>query len=264
MDVRQLEAFLAVAEHLHFGRAAEQLFMAPAPLSRLIQALEADLSTRLFERNTRTVSLTPAGRALVGPAKEVLGTVRRAEAGVAAAVTGEEGIVRVEFCGVAAHPLVAALARGVRADNPGIRMELTSQAVSRPTIQRLLDAEVDVGLGRFDSLPPGLESEVLIADSLVVALPRTHRLAGAQVVAVEPDAVHVLTTARDLITLDPADGLELCRISLLAHGNAMFDPGHVYAANRFVFVERLRPGAKESEPDPSYYIPSPNVLVTGS
>lgn len=88
--------------------------------------------------------------------------------------------------------------------------------------------------------------------------------AGAQVVAVEPDAVHVLTTARDLITLDPADGLELCRISLLAHGNAMFDPGHVYAANRFVFVERLRPGAKESEPDPSYYIPSPNVLVTGS
>ena len=183
MDVRQLEAFLAVAEHLHFGRAAEQLFMAPAPLSRLIQALEADLSTRLFERNTRTVSLTPAGRALVGPAKEVLGAVRRAEAGVAAAVTGEEGIVRVEFCGVAAHPLVAALARGMRADNPGIRMELTSQAVSRPTIQRLLDAEVDVGLGRFDSLPPGLESEVLIADSLVVALPRTHRLAGAQVVA---------------------------------------------------------------------------------
>jgi outer membrane protein assembly factor BamB len=88
--------------------------------------------------------------------------------------------------------------------------------------------------------------------------------AGAQVVAVEPGAVHVLTAERDLISLGPADGLELSRLSLLALGNTMFDPGHVYAADRFVFVERLRPGAKESDPDQSYYYPSPNVLVTGS
>ncbi|MEU1519054.1 LysR family transcriptional regulator [Streptomyces sp. NPDC005811] len=183
MNVRQLQAFLAVAEHLHFGRAAEQLFMAQAPLSRTIQALEGELGSRLFERNTRSVSLTPAGAALIGPAREVLAAVAVAEAAVSAAVSGESGTVRVEFCGVAAHPLVAALSRGMRADHPGIRLDLTSQAVSRPTIRRLLDAEVDVGLGRFDNLPPGLDSEVLIADSLVVAVPRTHRLAGSQVVS---------------------------------------------------------------------------------
>ena len=121
MNVRQLQAFLAVAEHLHFGRAAEQLFMAQAPLSRTIQALESDLGGRLFERNTRSVSLTPAGKALMGPAREVLAAVAVAEAAVGAAVSGESGTVRVEFCGVAAHPLVAALSRGMRADNPGAR-----------------------------------------------------------------------------------------------------------------------------------------------
>ncbi|MFI1705105.1 LysR family transcriptional regulator [Streptomyces griseoruber] len=182
MNVRQLQAFLAVAEHLHFGRAAEQLFMAQAPLSRTIQALEGDLGARLFERNTRSVSLTPAGQALVQPARAVLEAVSCAESAVSAAVSGESGTVRVEFCGVAAHPLVAALSRGMRADHSGIRLDLTSQAVSRPTIRRLVDEEVDVGLGRFDNLPPGLDSEVLISDSLVVAVPRTHRLAGAQVV----------------------------------------------------------------------------------
>lgn len=183
MNVRQLQAFLAVAEHLHFGRAAEQLFMAQAPLSRTIQALESDLGGRLFERNTRSVSLTPAGKALMGPAREVLAAVAVAEAAVGAAVSGESGTVRVEFCGVAAHPLVAALSRGMRADNPGVHLDLTSQAVSRPTIRRLLDQEVDVGLGRFDNLPPGLDSEVLIDDSLVVAVPRSHRLAACQVVS---------------------------------------------------------------------------------
>lgn len=181
MDVRQLEAFLAVADHLHFGHAAEQLFMAQAPLSRTIRALEADLGTRLFDRNTRSVALTPAGRALIPHAQQVLAAVGGAESAVKAAVCGETGVVRVEFCGVAAHPLVAALARGMRAENPGIRMELTSQAISRPTVQRLLDDDVDLALGRFDNLPPGLEREVLVPDSLVVAVPRTHRLAAATV-----------------------------------------------------------------------------------
>lgn len=183
MEVRQLQAFLAVAEHLHFGRAAEQLFMAQAPLSRTIQALETDLGAKLFDRSTRSVALTPIGKALVGPAREVLDSVGAAQAAVAFALSGQTGVVRVEFCGVAAHPLVAALSRGMRADQPGIRVELTSQSVSRPTITRLLERQVDVGLGRFDALPPGLEGEVLIADSLVVAMPRNHRLAGSQVVS---------------------------------------------------------------------------------
>lgn len=179
MEVRQLEAFVAVAEHLHFGRAAERLFMAQAPLSRTISGLESELGARLFERSTRTVALTDAGRALVDPARAVLAAVERAADAVTAVVKGEAGVIHVEFTGVAAHPIVAALARRMRAEHPGIRVELSSQAISRPVMNNLVEGATDIALGRWDQLPPGISARVLLLDSLVVALPRTHRLAGA-------------------------------------------------------------------------------------
>lgn len=179
MDVRQLEAFLAVAEHLHFGHAAERLFMASAPLSRTIKALEKELGAQLFVRNTRTVVLTPAGHALIGPAEEALEAVRRAAEVVAAAVSGEVGVVRVEFSGLAAHPLVAALARSMRSEHPGIRLELSSVPISRPAMRRLLDGKVDIALGRWDQMPPGVSTNILLPDSLTVVVPRTHHLADA-------------------------------------------------------------------------------------
>jgi outer membrane protein assembly factor BamB len=88
--------------------------------------------------------------------------------------------------------------------------------------------------------------------------------AGTRIVGVQPGAVHLLTADRHLISVDPGDGRELCRVWLLGDGNTMFDPGYVYATDRYVFVERLRPGAKPSDPDSRYYYPSPNVLVTGT
>ena len=69
MDLHHLEAFLAVAEELHFGRAAERLHIAQPPLSRTIKQLERDLGTQLFDRTTRSVRLTSAGEALVRPAQ---------------------------------------------------------------------------------------------------------------------------------------------------------------------------------------------------
>jgi DNA-binding transcriptional LysR family regulator len=77
MEFSQLQAFLAVAEELHFGRAADRLHMAQPPLSRTIQQLERELGTRLFDRNTRSVRLTASGRALVGAARDVMDAVRR-------------------------------------------------------------------------------------------------------------------------------------------------------------------------------------------
>lgn len=88
--------------------------------------------------------------------------------------------------------------------------------------------------------------------------------AGARIVAAQPGEVHVLTAGRYLVSVDPADGLERCRIALIDPENGAFDPGYVYAADRYVFVERLLPGAKPGDPDSRYYYPSPDVLVTGS
>src|SRR4051794_37372115 len=114
VDIGHLRSFLAVAEELHFGRAAARLHIAQPPLSRTIKQLERELGTTLFDRNTRSVRLTSSGQALVGPAKEVLDALRRAEAAVRSADGGEVGLVRIAFAGLSTHPLVARLSRMVR------------------------------------------------------------------------------------------------------------------------------------------------------
>lgn len=177
MDIAQLQAFLAVAEELHFGRAAERLHVAQPPLSRTIQQLEKQLGTRLFDRNTRSVRLTASGRALVDGARDVIDAVRRAEAVAKSAESGEVGLVRIAFAGVSTHHLVAQLARVVRHHRPGIRLELYSQYFAQPALRKLVNGEVDITLGRWDALPDGISARVALHDSLVIALPDTHRLA---------------------------------------------------------------------------------------
>jgi DNA-binding transcriptional LysR family regulator len=178
MELGQIRAFLAVAEELHFGRAAERLHVAQPPLSRTIKALERELGTRLFDRNTRSVSLTPSGHALIGPAREVLEAVRRTGAAVRAADEGEVGLVRIAFAGLSTHRLVAALARAVRSSRPGIQLELFSQNFAQPALKKLIQGETDIALGRWDLIPAEVSAEVVMPDSLVIALPDTHPLAG--------------------------------------------------------------------------------------
>jgi DNA-binding transcriptional LysR family regulator len=179
MDIDQLRCFLAVAEELHFGRAAERLHVAQPPLSRTIKQLERELGSRLFDRNTRSVRLTSCGQALVAPAKEVLEALRRARAAVAAADHGEVGTVRIAFAGVSTHPLVARLARAVHSQRPGIVLEMSSQNFAQPAMKRVLAGETDIALGRWDVVPADVIARVVMRDSLVVAVPDTHALAGA-------------------------------------------------------------------------------------
>ena len=185
MEIKQLRAFLAVAENLHFGRAADSLFMAQAPLSRMIKSLEHELGAALFLRSTRSVELTAAGRALREPAASVVEGADRATATVRGVIDGSLGTVAVEFSGVATHPLVARLARMMRRSRPGIRLELSSQVVSRPSMQRLVDGDIDLALGRWDYFPPGVATKVLRRDALSVALPASHRLASMATVSFE-------------------------------------------------------------------------------
>lgn len=180
MDVSEIRCFLAVAEELHFGRAAERLHIAQPPLSRTIKQLERELGTSLFDRNTRSVRLTPAGQALIEPAREVLEALRRATAAVASADDGEVGTVRIAFAGVSTHRLVARLARAVRSQRPGIVLEMSSQNFAQPVMKRLLSGDTDIALGRWDVIPADVETHIVMRDSLVVAVPDTHALAGAR------------------------------------------------------------------------------------
>jgi len=180
MDINEIRSFLAVAEELHFGRAAERLHVAQPPLSRTIKQLERELGTTLFDRNTRSVRLTSSGQALMEPAKEVLEALRRAKAAVTSADDGEVGTVRIAFAGVSTHALVARLARAVRSQRPGIVLEMSSQNFAQPAMKRLLAGETDIALGRWDVIPADVTATIVMRDSLVVAVPDTHALAGAR------------------------------------------------------------------------------------
>jgi DNA-binding transcriptional LysR family regulator len=214
MDVGQLRAFLAVAQELHFGRAAERLNMTQPPLSRIIKQLETELGTRLLDRNTRSVKLTSSGQALVAPATEVFEALRRAEEAVRSADNGEAGMVRIAFAGVSTHQLVARLARQVKSNRPRIQLELSSQNFAQPAMKKLVQGETDIALGRWDVIPAEVSSRVVMPDSLVVAMPDTHPLAGSRRLAMGRLATEAF------ISLTLFEGAVLPdRLRRLAHAN---------------------------------------------
>lgn len=176
------QAFLAVADELHFGRAARRLHMAQPPLSRLIRQLEAELGAVLFERNSRSVRLTPQGEALVEPARELVMLSQRMPEIVRRAGAGETGRVRLGFAGASVNHLVSALARRVRAERPGLSLEFHGSQLSHPGLEKLRGGALDAVIGRWDFLPKEVSSRVIAQEQLLVALPDQHRLAEAEFV----------------------------------------------------------------------------------
>lgn len=177
MDTQQVGTFLAVAEELHFGRAAERLHMAQPPVSRSIKQLESTLGTQLFERSTRSVALTPAGESLIGPAREILRATQHFHETALAAGKGEVGHVRLAYAGASSHAMVGRLARAVKHTHPGIRFELISQQFAQMAMTALVRDDIDIALGRWDHVPAAVDSQVVAIERLVVAVPDTHHLA---------------------------------------------------------------------------------------
>jgi DNA-binding transcriptional LysR family regulator len=178
VDLQQLRAFLAVAEELHFGRAAERLHMAQPPISRGIRQLERELGATLFERSTRRVTLTSVGESLVEPARAVLDALDRVERVARAAGVGEIGHVRLAYAGASSNVIVGQLARAVKQQHPGISLELRSQHFAQPAMQLLSRGDIDIALGRWDHIPAAVRTRVIAVEELVIAVPDTHRLAG--------------------------------------------------------------------------------------
>lgn len=194
---------MAVADELHFGRAAERLHVAQPALSRMIKRLERDVGCALFDRSTRSVNLTASGQALVAPAADVFAAVAHAEETVRSAATGHLGVVRIAFAGQSTHRIVAQLARAVRTDRPGIRLELSSQNFAQPAMRRLVNGESDLALGRWDVLPADVVAEVVMRDTLVIAMPDTHPLARERQVSMSD------LTDESFVSLPPHEGAVL-------------------------------------------------------
>lgn len=185
MEVHKAQAFLAVAEELHFGRAAQRLHMAQPPLSRLIRQLESELGAALFDRNTRHVALTPQGEALLEPARELVMLSQRMKDVVRRSQDGEIGRVRLGFAGASVNQAVGELARQVRRRHPGLSLELYSSQFSHLGLERVLDDSLDLLIGRWDFLPAGIDSRLIAIEELLIALPENHRLADREAVAAE-------------------------------------------------------------------------------
>nr|WP_202512889.1 LysR family transcriptional regulator [Streptomyces sp. SID3343] len=175
--MRHLTGFVAVAEELHFGRAAKRLRMAQPPLSQQIRRLERELGVQLFERNTRSVRLTSAGRSFLGPARTVLQDVDIAARAAKAAGQGEYGRVTVGFAGASSHETLPRLTRAVRAAHPGIELVLTGQTYADVALEQVAEGALDLGFVRLPVVRPGVGTRVIDQEELICALPSDHPLA---------------------------------------------------------------------------------------
>ena len=173
----QVRSFVAVAEELHFGRAAERLQMTQPPLSRQIQKLEKAVGAQLLERDNRRVELTGAGAAFLGEAYRLLNLVdsagdlaRRVDAGAA-------GVVRLGFTAVSAISILGPLLRRLTAALPDVEVRL-SERVTNAQVDGIRRGELDIGLARppFDTAL--LSSRVVLREPLMAVVPEEHPLAG--------------------------------------------------------------------------------------
>jgi DNA-binding transcriptional LysR family regulator len=175
MELRHLRAFVAVADELHFGRAAARLHMAQPPLSQLLRRLEGELGLVLFDRNRRRVELSDAGAALLPAARA---TVASADGLVALAgdvAGGLAGSLTIGFVGSAAAGTLPALVRRLRAEAPDVRLSLRELTSAR---QQTALREGTIGVGLLRERPPGdeLSSTVVVREALLAALPAGHPL----------------------------------------------------------------------------------------
>lgn len=185
MELRHLRYFAAVAETLHFGKAAELLHMAQPPLSQAIRRLEAELGAELFIRTTRQVALTGAGQVLRADATRILSAVDEAAARVRRFAAGTEGVLRIGLTGSASYRQLPELARLVKREMPGLMLEVHTEMLTPAQEQGLLERRLDVGVLRPPVRNEGIVHRPIADEPLVVAVPDEHWLSDADKVRVE-------------------------------------------------------------------------------
>jgi DNA-binding transcriptional LysR family regulator len=223
VDIRQMRAFIVLAETLHFGRAAERLHLSQPPLSRQIAAMEKDLGVRLLDRHSRRAALTAAGRRFLEDARAAVDAFDLACRNVRLAESGVVGELAVGFMMHAASTVMPGLARRYLEARPQVALSLTEVVPGR-LVEDLKAGRFDAGV-LFDPGPtPGLILKSVYCERLCLAVPQNHRLAGRAEVspgdlageAMIATAADVAPSLRDVILrycraggLEPAFRLEV-------------------------------------------------------
>jgi DNA-binding transcriptional LysR family regulator len=196
MELRHLRYFVAVAEELHFGRAAQRLQMAQQPLSRQIQELEAEIGVPLFHRTTRQVHLTEAGKLFLERSYRLLAQLEQAIEATQQIGRGEVGRLAIGFVGSATYTVLPEILKVFREQFAAVELRL-HELTTTQQIQALYDKQIDVGIVRSAIIEPGLSVECILQESLVLALPETHPLCAQT-------KVSLLTLADEWFILFPA------------------------------------------------------------
>jgi DNA-binding transcriptional LysR family regulator len=174
-SLEQVRGFVAVAEELHFGRAAERLQMTQPPLSRQIQKLEASIGVSLLDRNNRSVALTPAGLAFLVEARRLLSIADTAPASARRIAEGVEGRLSIGFTAMTAVAVLSHVLAEADAFLPEVDVVL-NELVSDAQFEALLAGDLDLALVRLPPHHPEFDSRLVAREPLVAAVPADHRL----------------------------------------------------------------------------------------
>jgi len=196
-DLRQLRQFVAVAEELHFHRAAARLNMSQPPLTIAIRKLEEEIGVELITRGNRTLGLTAAGTVFLDEARITLQQADRAVTAARDTAAGQIGLVRIGYVGSALYGRLPDAIQAFRGAQPNVRLELI-EATSARQVTLLRDGSIDVGV----LIPPIADAADLSfvdfdEDRLAIALPRVHALADAPSLAQLADQDFVLWPQRE-------------------------------------------------------------------
>ncbi|WP_239015182.1 LysR substrate-binding domain-containing protein [Archangium violaceum] len=219
-EFSQLRCFVAVAEELHFGRAATRLSMTQPPLSRQVQLLEHNLRTQLFERTSRTVKLTPAGRSFLPEARRLLNLAESAAFSARRVASGDAGTLTLGFTAASGYSYLPSLISSMRSRLPGVDLVL-KELVTAAQVEALMSKQLDVGLVRVPVNHRDFVSRCVLREPLIAAIPRTHPLA-SQPFATLRDFEH-----QPFIMYSPYEAQYLHNLVLSLFGRAGVAPRYV-------------------------------------
>ena len=175
-DLRQIQCFVAVAEELHYGRAAARLNMTKPPLSRQIALLEHELNFKLFERVGRSITLSHAGRVFYSEAKRLFSLAENAADNAKRVAAGDAGLIKIGFTAGSSYSFLPRLLAHTDAYLKGVEIVLF-EMLTRDQLTSLRSHAIDVAFLRPVFGDIDIESLCVARESLLLAIPRNHRLA---------------------------------------------------------------------------------------
>ena len=232
IELRHLRYFVAVAEELHFGRAAQRLHLAQPPLSQQVRKLEGILGHALFVRTSRAVKLTSAGEVFLERARSTLRKVHEDLEDVRSVGRGEVGSLKVGFIGSGMLSALPGILGRYRRQYPNVDLQLR-EFYSAGVIRALQDGSVDVGFLRDGGEAEGLEVETLLSEPFVAALPANHPLAKRKILSA------ALLRDEPFVLFSPVAGLRAYEKTVSLCEEHGFRPRVVQEAPQWLTILRL-------------------------